>query len=368
MGAIDGIARMTSVTAYNRLRSLKGAFLRASVAAILGFAVVCGGARSGMAERMDAAETAYDQGMEAYRAGSYERAVPALEEAAHAGLVEARFFLARIRADDSRSHVNHATAYRLYLAIVDEFANIDRTDINAPFVSKSLIALAHYLRRGLPEAGVSVNLSRALQYLEHAAKYFGDADAQFEIAKLYLHGEGLPKDTELARHWLSTLTQDGHPGAQAVLADLFWRGELVARDPVRALGLILLSVEQAPETDQFWIAQTYQNIYCGSDAGTRLRAEDFANFWRPRFGRIAGATRDSTGVYSGPTLSAIRKCSNGELLPPRALPQGDRTTGQPDTSVRTGSAPSLAPAPQDATRARPGRFMLRETGAESPRQ
>jgi TPR repeat protein len=321
-----------------------------------------------MAERTDAAEAAYEQGMEAYRAGSYEQAVPALETAADAGLVEARFFLARIRADDSRAYLNHVKAYRLYLAIVDEFATIDRSDISAPFVSKSLIALAHYLRRGLPEAGVAVNLPRALQYLEHAAKYFGDADAQFEIAKLYLHGEGLPKDTELARHWLSTLTQDGHPGAQAVLADLFWRGELVARDPVRALGLILLSVEQAPETDQFWIAQTYQNIYCGSDAATRLKAEAFASFWRPRFGRIAGATRDSTGIHSGPTLSATRTCGDGEVVPPRALPQVDRTTGQPDSSVRAGSAPPLATAPQNVTGARPGRFMLRETGAESPRQ
>lgn len=357
MGAVFGIARMISVTAYSRLRSLLDALPRSVAAMTMAALLLVGHSPLSRAERIEAPEMAYERGMEAYKIGSYEVAVPALEAAATSGLVEARFFLARIRADDGRPFLDHAKAYRLYLAIVDEYANIDRSDPDAPFVSKSLIALAHYLRRGLPDAQVAVNLPRALQYLEHAAKYFGDADAQFEIAKLYLHGEGLPKDTELARHWLSTLTRDGHPGAQAVLADLFWRGELVARDPVRALGLVILSVEQAPETDQFWIAEVYQNVYCGTDAATHRKAEEFANAWRPKFGRIGvgGPQRDGTGVRSGPTLSAIRTCSDGERVPARTLPQVDRL-----------SAPRPAIVAPDTNSGR-NTFMLRETGTEAPR-
>ena len=84
--------------------------------------------------------------------------------------------------------------------------------------------------------------------MKHAATFFNDEDAQFELAKLYLTGEGIAPDPAQALHYLSVLTTERkHPGAQAFLADLYWRGGPVRRDPLTALALIAVAVENAPE-------------------------------------------------------------------------------------------------------------------------
>jgi hypothetical protein len=159
------------------------------------------------------------------------------------------------------------------------------------------------------------------------------------------------------------LTRDGQPGAQAVLEDLFWQGGLVKRDRIRALGLSILAMEGAPETDHFWIADTYQNMYCGSDAELRQKGEAFADFWRLKFGRLGEAARDRTSLSIGHRLSAIRTCSNGELVPARTRPSASPTTpaGAPPLP------PGATPAPNSGSDGHPGGFMLRETGTETRR-
>jgi hypothetical protein len=195
MGAVRRIAEM-SRNVLRTLTLIASPLSQRAVAVVLvAMLAIFAGLPGAMANRFVTPERAYEAGLDAYRNGAFDDALPALEEAAKSGIVEARFFLARIRGDASLPYHDRAKAYRLYLAIVDEYANIDRADAGAPFVSKSLIALAHYLRQGVASAGVAANVPRALQYLDHAAKYFGDPDAQFEIARLYLSGEDLPKDT-----------------------------------------------------------------------------------------------------------------------------------------------------------------------------
>ena len=68
-------------------------------------------------------------------------------------------------------------------------------------------------------------------------------------------------------HYLSVLTEEGYPGAQALLAELLWRGRYVKKDERRALALITMAVENAPEHERIWIEDIYQNIFCGTLAG-----------------------------------------------------------------------------------------------------
>ena len=106
--------------------------------------------------------------------------------------------------------------------------------------------IAGYLVNGLPEANLKANPKIAMEYLREAAQFFRDEDAQFELAKLYLRGEGIESDEAYAKHWLSVLSQKGHAGAQAFLADLLWRGKYMRQDPVRALALISVAVANSP--------------------------------------------------------------------------------------------------------------------------
>jgi exopolysaccharide production negative regulator len=109
------------------------------------------------------------------------------------------------------------------------------------------------------------------------------------------------------------LSQKGHPGAQAFLADLLWRGKYMKADPVRALALISVAVANAPPYERVWIEDIYQNIYCGTGQGIRKQATGLVADWRTRYGRKPD-TSDRSGL--GPLdAQAIRTCRNGESVP-----------------------------------------------------
>jgi TPR repeat protein len=299
---------------------------------------------------------ALKQGMSAYQGGYYEIAIPALEFAAARKEFMAEYYLARIYSDNSGAHTNHAKAYLLFQRIADEYADADPDDDpRAPYVGKSLTALAGYVRRGIKEIGVKPDIQQAILYLQNASTTFADEDAQFELAKLKLSGEGLQEDEAMGRHWLADLSERGHAGAQAFLADLLWRGKYMKADKATALALIAVAVENAPVYDRLWIEDIYQNIFCGSGEGIRTQATGIVAEWGNRFGRKPEA-REASGLgllATGPE----RTCRNGERVGP--------IKGLEDAAV----AAPLKPVP--ATTLTPQGFMygtttpkLRDVGGE----
>ena len=174
--------------------------------------------------------------------------------------------------------------------------------------------IAGYLLSGLPEVGLKPNARIAAEYLREAAQFFRDEDAQFELAKLYLRGEGIESDVPYAKHWLSVLSQKGHAGAQAFLADLLWRGKYMQADPVRALALISVAVANAPPYERVWIEDIYQNIYCGAAQGIRKQATGLVADWRTRYGRKPDDARPH-GPRRAQHASRRAPARNGEPVP-----------------------------------------------------
>ena len=302
------------------------------LAAQASLVLAAGGARPGQTT-FKSPEAAYEQGMGAWKSGFIEHAVPALEYAAQNDVFLARFYLARIYSDSSTPYTDHEAAYRLYEKIANEFADIDPDDDQrAPFVAKALTSLAVYLKDGIAAIGLKSDPVRAIEVLRHAAQFFNHEDAQFELAKLYLKGEGIAEDPRTAMHWLSVLAQRGHSGAQAFLADIYWRGRYsIPRDQLRAFALISVAVENAPDTERVWIEDIYQNIFCGASAGTRSQAQGMVADWRRKYGRaVASHDRFSLGALAP---RADRSCGNGERVGP--LVRDSSETRQ----VGSGSAP-----------------------------
>ena len=321
-------------------------------------ALVIGGAATGTAAaggvKYTSPQAAFEQGLGAYKSGYYEIAIPALEEAAAkgAGLNQffAQFYLARIYSDNTGAQTDHAKAYMLFQRLADENADADPDDgRRAPFVAKSLTALAGYLRQGVKEIGVKPDSERAVDYLRHAATFFNDKDAQFELAKVYLSGSGTPEDVKRGMHYLSVLTEEGHPGAQALLADLLWRGRFVKKDEQRALALITVSVENAPTHERLWIEDIYQNIFCGTSQGTRKQADGIVAVWRKVFAPPSmPADQMGLGLRD---LQPQRKCENGEVLDIR----------RPDEQSAAVSTPAARPEVMQGGAAS---FGLRDVGVK----
>lgn len=267
------------------------------------------------ATKFKSSAAALQAGLTAYKLGDYATALPALEYAAAEKQFMAQYALAQLYSDNSGPETDHAKAYMLYQSIADEFSDADPDDDKrAPYIAKSLTALAGYLRVGIPEIGLKADLDRAADYLHHAALFFGDEDAQFELVKMKLKGEGVPEDIASAKHWLAVLTQRGHAGAQAFLADLYWRGKFMEQDKIRAFALITVAVEHAPPRERIWIEDVYQNIFCGAGEGIRKQATGMVAEWRTRYGRKA---EDSSSAGLDPLYPlAVRTCQNGDKVTP----------------------------------------------------
>lgn len=285
-------------------------------------------------------EAAFEQGLSAHRGGNYALAEQALRFASERGHILGRYGLARLYADSNAPFTNHQRAYELYNSIVVEHSALIDVDDDprAVYVGKSLTAVAGYVLRGIPQIGLLPNPERAAGYFQEAATFFRDHDAQFELAKLYLAGEGVRPDTRKAVHWLSTLSQAGHPGAQAFLADLYWRGKSgLPKSPDRALALITLAAENAPPHERIWIEDIYQSIYCGLSAGVREGAAGLIASFRHRYAPRPGTEpQDTIGLTARP----YRSCADGTPLPALELPSEQTTT---ETAGRTPTASDRQP-------------------------
>jgi hypothetical protein len=312
----------------------------AALALLLAVACSAAGPASARDTTFASPASALEQGIGAFKAGHYQIAVPALIFAADAGEFFGIYYLAQVYADNNSAYTDHGRAYKLFLRIVDENANADPDDDQrAPYVGKALTAVASYTRRGLPEIALSANAERAAKFFRDSATFFRDSDAQFELAKMHLKGEGVAQDRRQAFHWLSTLTQEGHAGAQAFLADLLWRGKDLPKDEKRALALIRVAVANAPDRDRIWIEDIYQNIFCGSSSGTRQDAEGLVAVWKRLYSpRSAAEPGDHLGLGI-----AERTCGNGETLPlpetDAAIREGRQTGGSRDQRTPASTMP-----------------------------
>jgi uncharacterized protein len=268
-------------------------------------------------DKFPSSQVAMERGLSAYRAGYFPLALEAFEFARDREPVSARyaaeFYLARIYSDNSSVHTDHAKAYMLLQRIVEENFDADPDDLpRGPIVAKALTALATYVKRGLPAAHVKADAERAAEFLRMAATTFDEPDAQFELAKMLIIGDGVPQDQTLALHYLSKLAQDSHPGAQAFLADLHWQGKFVPKDQNRALGLIEMAAENAPPSERLWIDELYQNIFCGAPPDVRSKAQGLVANWRRTFARPKGD--DVPMGLGGRDMAPPRSCRNGEPL------------------------------------------------------
>ena len=207
----------------------------------------------------------------------------------------------------------------LFRKLADENADIDPDDDQrAPFVAKALIALAGYVRSGVREIGVTPNPRRAANYLHHAAIFFGDKDAQFELAKLYLNGEGGSDDVRRGLHYLSTLSEQSYPArAGAAGRAALAAGGTSKADQRRALALITMAAENAPAHDRIWIEDIYHSIFCATTQGTRTggRPASWPGGARCSRGRSPAADRAGLGRPRAAAGAAVLQRRSGRHPP-----------------------------------------------------
>jgi len=221
------------------------------------------------------ATEAYREGVTALKGGRAIVALPALEYAAKRGVLGAQLKLARLYAAGRDVPKDDAKAFSFFQEIADQYSDISPSSPIAKYVGESLVALGQYYATGIPAIPLPANPSYAADIYRHAASYFGDAEAQYQLGRLYLSGEGVEKNPSLAVNWLGSAAKKQHAAAQATLGELLWKGDEVRQRQARGLALLTLAHENAKtEGDEpKWIAELYQDAFAKSDNATRKEAE-----------------------------------------------------------------------------------------------
>jgi len=203
---------------------------------------------------------AQQHGIDLYRAGEIESSLEALKYAADGGQPVAQWKLGRMYADGDGVGRDDIKAYHYFFRIVETFDEDEITAREIPFVANAFVAIGVYSLQGIPNSIVKRDTSRAFEMFQYAAMNFGDPAAQFNLARMYLEGEGLPKDSMQAIKWLSAAAEKSHMPSQALLGKLLFNGhDGIA--PQRARGLMLLTLARdaaSRDKQDVWVIEAYQ--------------------------------------------------------------------------------------------------------------
>ncbi len=213
--------------------------------------------------------------------GDKKRAVEELNYAAERGHLAAQWKLARIFAEGDGVKRDDIKAFHYYSRIASEHAESNPWNPQARFVASAYVSLGGYYLTGIPNSQVRADPNRARELLHYAASYFGDADAQYQLARLYLEGAGnAQKDTRQGLRWLGLAAQKGQYQAQALLGQmLFSGGEGIQRQAGRGLMWLTLARDAAAGKDDGWIVQAYEECFARATEDERSVAHIHLEKW-----------------------------------------------------------------------------------------
>lgn len=197
---------------------------------------------------------AYRSATEALKTGEKAQAVMSLQYAAEHGHGFALWKLGRMYADGDGVKRDDIRAFEYFQKFADSHADDNPGSPRARFVANAFVALGHYYLEGIPNSAVAPSPDIARRMFGHAASYFGDPEAQFQLASLYLDGNGVTRDAKRAVPWLVLASNKGHYKAQAILGRILFNGEHGQRQ--RAAGLMWITVaSDGPGAKETWITQ-----------------------------------------------------------------------------------------------------------------
>ena len=132
------------------------------------------------------------------------RSLTALQYAAEGGHPVAQWKLGRMYADGDGVDARRSARLRLFQQHRQcSTPRTARRRRKRQIVANAFVALGRYYLDGIPNTRVKADPERAREMFPYAASYFGNADAQYNLARMYLDGVGAPRDPKYAARWLA---------------------------------------------------------------------------------------------------------------------------------------------------------------------
>ncbi len=192
-------------------------------------------------------------GAEAYNIGDLEAAFDAFSQAAEEGNAVAQWKIGRMYADGEGTTEDDFKAFQMFSRVADAHAEDNPYSPVSRVVADAFVSLGNYYKRGIEGSAIKPDLKRAVDLFTHAATYFGDADAQYQLARLHLDGEGMQPDPNRAVRWLNLAARKNHVAAQATLGDMLIYGHGVHAMPERGYMWLVVARSNAAPSERDWV-------------------------------------------------------------------------------------------------------------------
>ena len=167
-----------------------------------------------------APNAALKAGLGGFSLGNPATSIEALKVAAAGGDRLAQWKLANSYAKGDSIPRDDVKAYDYFSQIVKGYDEDSPDRRGDAIVSRALVALGVYRLNGIENSAVVADPQLALRLFQFAATNFGDANAQYNLARMHLDGVGADKDEIEALRWLCLAAQKGQVEAQALLGQL----------------------------------------------------------------------------------------------------------------------------------------------------
>jgi len=203
----------------------------------------------------------------------------ALQYAAEDGHPIAQWKLGRMYAEGNGVVQNDLLAFDYFSRIANAHAEDSPSAPQAQIVANAFVALGRYYLSGIPNSKVKSDPERAREMFYYAASYFGNADAQYDLARLYLKtANATPSEFTYGARWLGLAAQKGQHQAQAMLGQMLFNGDRIPPQRARGLMWLTLACENAGP-DESWIKESYNRAIASASDNDRAMALQMLEHW-----------------------------------------------------------------------------------------
>ncbi|MBN9599615.1 MAG: sel1 repeat family protein [Afipia sp.] len=202
----------------------------------------------------------------------------ALQYAAEDGHAAAQWKLGRMYATGVNVPRDDLRAFEYFSKIANQHAEDSPSAPQASIVANAFVALGRYYSAGIANTRIKADPERAREMFSYAASYFGNAEAQYNLARMYLNGVGTSRDTKYGVRWLGLAAQKGQHQAQALLGKMLFNGDHLQRQAARGLMWLTLAQESA-SPEETWIHDSYNTAMAKASEDDRAMALQLLQRW-----------------------------------------------------------------------------------------
>jgi exopolysaccharide production negative regulator len=202
-----------------------------------------------------------------------------LQYAAEGGHPVAQWKLGRMYADGDGVIQDDLRAFEYFSRIANAHAEDSPSAPQATIVANAFVALGRYYLNGIPNSKIKADTDRAREMFSYAASYFGNADAQYDLARLYLKTPDASRDDfRYGARWLGLAAQKGQHQAQAMLGQMLFNGDRLPRQAARGLMWLTLARDNAAP-EESWIRESYNRAFTKASDDDRATALQMLEHW-----------------------------------------------------------------------------------------